>query len=65
MQVPPSTSLVWFLVSAELDGNEAFLGVPSCALKGKVFLSPHLANGLDQGERQLSGSFHATGSDRN
>lgn len=48
MQVPPPACLVWLLGSAELNGNEAFLGVSFCVLKGKMFLSPHLANGLEQ-----------------
>jgi hypothetical protein len=65
VQGPLSVCLVWLLGSAELNGNEVFLGMSSCALKGKMLLSPHLANGLDQGERHLSVSFHATSSDRN
>lgn len=61
----PSGCLLWLLGSAVLNGNEAFLGMSFCALKGKTFLSPQLSNGLEQGGRQLSGSFHAPSSDRN
>lgn len=69
VQLPLSRCLAvclqWLLGLAVLNGNEAFLGMSFCALKGKTFLSPQLTNGLEQGGRQLSGSFHAPSSDRN